>query len=874
MSLAGVTAGKLTVTAGADPSAPAVGAQGVAMAQFKLAAANEDIKINRVALYQGGTISNTNLNTFKLYEGSTLLADAASVSSKNLVSFVLATPFLITKGTTKTFDVKGNIGAGAKSGDTIVFYIENAADVYGIGQSYGFGTGVDFSAYDNSVANTEASNCTVSGGQLTFSSSGPSASNVRGTNVDFMDFSVAAGVNTEIKSLKLELYFGGVKGGATSTNGYITNVRIVDANTNATVGGPLDLANNSSWTDIGTTGAYHDFTDTITIAAGTSRNFKVLADLNTSLSAGALNVVLGSTASAYTLSTTAGAKNTDNNQWISDIVPSTHLTGKTMTFTTSALTVSLANSPATKTISAGDIVDAVGIVLAPGTSQTARVTSVKVAGYLGGSTYNNFTIAALGTAKITDTVESIELYDDKTKIGATKSFGTDGYATFDNLNVSVPSAGKILIVKAKTSSNATTTGAFSIGIVANATDVVAYDMDNNSITPDTGTVNITATPTVQMRMSTGGTVQAALNSDYPSATVAAGTSVNVLSTKFYGTNQAMKINKLVLTETGTNNLSSATITYAKDAAGTLESKSAAFIGANASFLDLNIYVPKNDWSKNVTVAVAISDTSSGSTSGDTVSLALNASGFEAVAADGGTTKVTSFTGTVDGATNHTMIIRKAVPIFTNVASTGGAAKYGASLISTFKVGASSGSVSVKKVKFATTLSDGQYGAGYTDFTVTDMKVYRNGTLLTENTDYRINLNNAATSTAANQLNPAGSGSMATTTTAFYVVFDNGTTGGEEVITAGAEVTYDIVGTFSGYESAKDSITTSIAAFGGSETKDDYLKQNANYYVEVNGGTVAEDNVIWSDNSDGASHSSQIGITTQTDWINGYKVSVN
>jgi len=808
------------------------------------------------------------------------LATASSISAKNLVTFVLSSPLKISKGTTKTLDVKGSISGNAKNGDTIVFYVENAADVYGIGATYGFGVGVDITTsgtYDGASAANE-SNCTVSGGQLTFSSSGPAASNVRGTNVNFMDFSIAAGVNTELKSLRVALMYGGVKATAsgTSTLGYITNIRIVDTANNAVVAGPVDLGNTSGWTDVGTTGDYYNFTDTITIAAGQSRNFKILADLNNSLSPGPIYVVLGSAADGWVLSST-GAKNTDNNQYVTDIVPSTYITGKTMTFTTSALTVALATSPASATASQGDTVDALGIVFTPGTSQTAKVTSVKVAGYLSGTT-NNFTLHALGTEHLTDTVESLSLYDGSTQVGLTKSLDSTGYATFDNLNVSVPSSGKTLIVKAKISSNATTTGKFAIEVVANETDVIAYDLDNNSITPTTGTVN--ETPTVIISMSTGGTVTAALNSDYPSAIVAAGTSVNALSFKFYGTNQAMKITKMRLVDVGTNNISTVTLTYAKDAIGTLESKTTNFVGANADFTDLSIYIPKTDWSRNVIANLAISAIGSGSTSGNTVALTIDYdTNFEAVAAGGGTTKVTSLANGADlaGATNHNMIIRKAVPTVTTVISNGNTTKYGANLLSTFKVGATAGSVSLKKVQLTSVVSDGEIGAAFTAFTAEDFIVYRNGTKLTAGTDYRIYLTNAATSTATNRLDTGGTGTYSTSTdgSGFYIVFDGGgVAGGEEVITAGTENTYEIVATYAGYVASQDSITTSVAAFGGSATLDANLIEDANYYTYITDGTQAQDNIIWSDNSDGASHSAVVDATAPTDWINGYKVTIN
>jgi len=902
MTLASVTAGKLTVTAGADPSAPSVGAKNVNVAQFKLAAANEDINLHRIALYQGGSVSNSNLANFELYYGSTKLATVGSISSTNLISFVLTSPFKIEKGQTKTFDVKADIGASARNADTIYIYIENAADVYGIGATYGYGVGVDYATtgsgtYDGTAVAYE-SNSTISGGQLTFSSNGPVAANVRGTGVNFLNFSVAAGVNTEFKSLRLELYYGGVKGTAsgTSTNGYITNVRIVDTDSNATVWGPIDLGNNSSWTDIGTTGSYHNFTETVTVAAGTSRNFKVLADLNSSLSAGPLYVVLGSTASAWTLSTTAGAKNTDNNQWVTNIVPSSYITGSTMTFTTSALTVSAANSPATKYASQGDTVEALGIVLAPATNATAKVTSVKVAGYLGGSSYDNFEIYDLGTDKITDTVSSVSLWDGATQIGLTKSFGTDGYATFDNLNVTVPSAGKTLVVKATISSTATTTGAFGIAVVAPNTDVTAYDENSNAITPSSTAVNVlstTLTSKVGIKMTTGGSLTGALNSDYPSGIIAAGTSdIPVLSTKFYASNQAMKVTKMRVTKTDTNSVSLLSLTYAKDAAGTLETATTNFVGSNADFTNLNIYVPKDDWSRNITAKITVSAIGSGSTSGDTVYLGLDSStNFEAVAAEGGTTKATSFTGTISGSSAHTMTIRKAIPTFTTVQSNYGGASYaGQAKLAEFKVSASNGSIALKKIKFNVTVSDGEIGSTFTALTATDLKVYRSidGGSYTEipSTDYGIYLGATATSTAGNRVDSTatatGSLSTSSTATSTYIVFDKGgVSGGEEVVSTGSTNTYIIAAVVSGYVSSQDSINMSIASFGGTATIDDYLVEDANYYVYVYGVTAATDganidNIIWSDNSAGSSHTSILDDTSATadDWINGYKVTIN
>lgn len=373
-----------------------------------------------------------------------------------------------------------------------------------------------------------------------------------------------------------------------------------------------------------------------------------------------------------------------------------------------------------------------------------------------------------------------------------------------------------------------------------------------------------------------GTIKTVLNPDFSTAIVAGNTEVNILSTKFFAANQAMKVQKMIVVKTDTqdSDASYVSITYATDAIGTMETKTTSFVGDFAQFTDLAIYVPKDGYSKDITYKIMTGEIGGGATSGDSIYLSLSPENFLATTIDGGN-QINVFSESASGATNHVMYIRKGVPVITTMSSsyTGSQKIGGIDKLTEFSVTAVGGQVALKKIKFNINLNDGQYGLGYSDLTATDFRLFRNG-IEVSSSEYRIFKNNAATSTKSNELDYTyGTGVIATSTDSFYLVFDQGVgNGGEEIISAGTNIIYTIGAVISAFEPAKDAITTMIAVSSDSSASSNYyLIPSNNYFVSLSG--PLNENLIWSDMSALANHNSTIGVSS-LDWIPGYLLKVN
>jgi hypothetical protein len=93
------------------------------------AAADGDVKVTNLKFKRTGISSDTDLDGLYLYDGSTRLTDASSISS-NYTTFNNASGlFTVTKGTTKTITLVGDMNYAATSGKTIGFNLVAATDV-------------------------------------------------------------------------------------------------------------------------------------------------------------------------------------------------------------------------------------------------------------------------------------------------------------------------------------------------------------------------------------------------------------------------------------------------------------------------------------------------------------------------------------------------------------------------------------------------------------------------------------------------------------------------------------------------------------------------------------------------------------------------
>ncbi|MFH0873455.1 MAG: hypothetical protein V1846_01295, partial [Candidatus Komeilibacteria bacterium] len=126
-----IKAGSLVVSVSGTPVAQTVirGITGYTFANylFDASASGEDIKVTTIALQdtEGAGASGAELTTMQLWDGATALNTGTNVVSPsngstgaNAYTFTLDVPLVITKGTSKTVALKGNISGNASSGST------------------------------------------------------------------------------------------------------------------------------------------------------------------------------------------------------------------------------------------------------------------------------------------------------------------------------------------------------------------------------------------------------------------------------------------------------------------------------------------------------------------------------------------------------------------------------------------------------------------------------------------------------------------------------------------------------------------------------------------------------------------------------------
>jgi len=892
ITVGGSAVGSLTVEKGATPTNPKVGQVNVQISEFKISASTEDANIQRISLYQAGTISRSNLSNLKLYQGGVELASVASINSKDLIVFDLsANPFKIEKGNSRIFVVKADIGSAAKPNDRIKTYIDTAADVYGIGATYGYGMTVDISSsgsFDGSGTNyIEVS---VSGGTVTVSTSGPIASTVskRAKDYDFFDFSINSAANIDIKTLRLEMHAVGTDldhDDTTVASNYITDIKIWDTDKNIVVAGPVDI---SSFSDIGSSaGVYYLFTNFDSISAGATKHYKVTVDLSNSLATGSqLYVTLGKAAApSYTFDSTH-IKNTDNNQYVTDIVPNTALSGKYMTLSAASLTLGIASSPVASTYIRGTKnVPSLGLSLTAGDGSDIKITQIKITGYVSDKSTiseSGVTKSETGTLKLVDMIEQIKLYDGDTQLGDAKAFSSGGVATFDNFTYTVPAGStKTLTVKADISSSVNVDGGtanyaiYAFDIDDASEDIASTDVENNDIDPTSDNPNGTETnsgtaTTMYIIVAESGSLSNSQDSGRPNSAIQIAGSSNVLfnKVKFTASNEEFKITKMRVKIDNSNAADDVTGVRISD--GTTTWGPVSLVGGNADFSNLSIIVPK-DGHKVVSIYADLNTISGGADSGDTFSLDFDYdNNFEAVAT-GSNTKVTSATADSNG---NDMVIAKTQPTITALALPSTNLINGTMVLYKFKVEANAGAdVSIKKIHFDVLVNDADSNTLY----VTNLGLFKEGESTQLDVSFYDGVYGTGTVGTLSGNGTAKLGEGSTSDTAIAIVNTTGSgydagedSAGELTVAAGTSQVYELKGTISGgLTSSGDYVTTRIASALTTSTTvgvPQYDGTDVDSLVNV-GGT--DTYFMWSDNSV-LSHSAALG-SGSADWFTDYLV---
>lgn len=840
MSLGTTKVGTITATSGADPTDPYVGQAASLLGEFKLAAGStEDVNINRIAVTQGGTISDAYLTNLKLKVSGTEVATAAGVGAKDLITFEFATPYKLEKGQQRTFSVYGDIGGGAKTSDTIILYFDSGSDIIAKGATYGYSVTTDITSLDTT---SEGDSVALSGGDVTISTAGPVSGDIaaRAQDVNLLNFTIAAKNNIEIRNLRLNA----------STTGVIalySDIKVWDTTTNSVVTSAQSITSSASSTNL-------TFTDIINISAGSSKSFKVTADVDsTNSTSGTIHINILAFQSN-------DIKNVDNNTFVAtaNIVPASQITGNDMTIRATTLDVQLSASPTSQTYVQG----VNGVALAGyslrAISGDVKVTSIKIT-------------ATSSTGTLTSgEIQSLGLYDGTTLLGTTKSLDSTALTvTFDNLNLTIVSGNtKVLTLKGNVSANATDADVYYFYITtADSDSITVYDNDGNSASISGIAANNGATVTATI--TTTGTVTVAKapdDTDSQAGIIIAGTEAVLAKYRFTATNEDMTLNKLDISVIDSAS-ATATSTAASDESPTIKlydgstqigavtGYSVTGSGANAGTAyvqSLGWVIPKNS-SKVLTIKAVLNTVSGGADSGASVyaNIMTISSGTDFEAA-GQTNKQT----TITGATGNLKVVYKTKPTI------------GVPVAASSKL--TSGLIPA--IRF-TIKADGPEQVAWQQI---QFKVSMTGATMTAidavpSTTGTVQLKDVDSNTT---LNIASGFSSTSATTDEQVAFQGGTTGyvslymnAEQVIAAGTTKTYELSMTFANLGSTAGTSYSSISLYASETTVANGITVTGVSGVRGSAGTTtdAAPSFVWSD------YSNTGHLTTTADWANGVYV---
>ncbi|MFH1284674.1 MAG: S-layer homology domain-containing protein [Candidatus Peregrinibacteria bacterium] len=674
-------AGTITIEKNGTIANPKVGEDDVTIAKFKMNAATEAAELEQLALYVTGTIAADAVENFELYVSGedSPIATVAGVNSKDLAAFVMDTPYEIAKGETKSFTVKADLNTGRTS-DTLKMYVDESTDIVAIGGTYGYGMKVTKTLYDgnsDACASSASNDCTYSaleGGDITVSSSGPSAGNISiaGDDVTLLNFSIVSLTDVTFKSFPISLLGSessdtteGLLAAASTAN--FTDIKISNADTGETLMGPIDVTSFKD-TD-GFTGdvidesddaaiAYYRFTDEFNMSAGEELNLTMTTDVKNA------STMDGMTLVAYLdLDGTYPEMRDVNNKTLTNstsLVPASAITGKTMTVSAPSLVLSLAAVPASQTYVKGEKnIKFTGISAKCGSASNCKVTDVLLQGYLDDSgTADDWTTDGIGddhASYLNAYVGSVWLEDSVGGIIApAASVESDGDVVFDNMSWSISGGDtELFYIVGSISSDAykNSDGEDIAFGIETAGDVDYTDDDGNS-QDSTGTPNnegtATTDPSTFVTVSDGGSLTISVDAGTKNEDiVVAGTADQEISKfKFTTTAEAFTVRKLSINArqsgvtTATlgdydDNVQLIKVSYT-NSDGNTETKTGTLTNGTANFGGMDFYIPKDD-DAVLTVYATMNTVTAGADVGTYVDLNLAFNDFDALAESSGET---------------------------------------------------------------------------------------------------------------------------------------------------------------------------------------------------------------------------------------------
>ncbi len=630
---------------------------------------------------------------------------------------------------------------------------------------------------------------------------------------------------------------------------WLENVGIVDIDTEQTLQGPV-TAFNSTTTKSGVTNTTYakQFTEDYDIFAGETRHLRVEGDIHQNMPSG-LEIDVQTSFDVAN----GDIKDVDSNKDVTaDTIVGEALTSNAMTVKQNSLTVSATSNVVSQEIVAGETdVDMFQFAAQAGDAGDIVVKKVNVRFYA--DTTTTFAAGAAGDTAANDHVISASLYNGNDLVAGPEALQLTGGTTFaadtttiyykalfDGLNevISKGSTNTYTVKVDLQKGNGTTFYLAADMVPSN--DIIAEDDDANTINANSGNLNGGANPNPMVTAINNGTLSADSTSGSAVADVLAGGATDqlVAQYKFTAEKEAFNVSKLTVTNQTTGDFESAAedtnvltgikLVYENVNGQEVTVNDTLTSGSREVSLVDNFYIPKDE-SRTLKIYADTSTITSGTftLSGKKFRLGLfesntTQSQFKAVGAASSEAQIlqgpsgATLPNTIKNSANiQTFVVRRARPVFSDVAQSTTQMPTTNGTLYKFNVAANGGPVTIARLVFDVTSSGSITDIYDFDFqrnggTITGLNIY--GVGATGATDAALNIEDSALNSGLQDAETGTGGSVTDGLYKVIVTFDN-----EEIIeTTDGEVEYTLKASING-ATTDDTVTTSIAT-GDEETE--------------------------------------------------------
>ncbi len=641
------------------------------MYKIGLTANDQDLKLEYVKFTLLGSVNADDLQNLKLKVGGTEIASGAINSDRELVFDLTGSPYLIEKGQSKTFSLRGDIIKGSTR--TFRWSIENSRDLVLRDANYDVNITPYGSASNSWSAKKSSSSSyvyTINAGSLAVSLDNTSPTDnvpAGATNVKLATYKFeATGEDVKVKTLTVK----------TSTSTGINNGKIL-----------VDGVQVGSTKDITSSGTEFSFGSSFIVPAGESVLVDIYGDIKKSSGE-------NYTSGTFYMSLSAGSGNAMGQESLTSLdVPSSAISANTLTVSEASLSIVSYSGFGNQNIVKPATQAKIGsFVISAGAYEGITVDTITV---------DNATSGVMQNMKLIDHDSGVQY--GSTKVTLTSSSDTDNVFSVNNLDLAAGESRVIDIYADIKSSTGANTISVDVGAIGSS-DITGTTKYHNSSSDGDADVDL------QTMTVTTGSLSATADGSQPDADIViAGTTATMNAIKFTASNEAYKITKLTIYQStsGANDSIGKVIIEYPNSAGSTVTAEAYLNSGYAYFYNLDFYVPKDDTAV-LTVKAEIPTISTGADSGDMPRLDFDKdTSFSATGQSSNTLVTNSSPSNLDDVNGNAMVVRKTRPTITEVSLPTTVLTNGEMVLAKFTIAADSAAdVFFKELNFSYATTDG------------------------------------------------------------------------------------------------------------------------------------------------------------------------